>query len=229
MNAELTFAPFIGQEFRAEFDQFGNFSFPGPRIEELDAIGETVVLVPTPAQVVLQNATADRTQGGFNVAQLIDGIVVGGQHGWAGDVGGTPPMTAVFEAAQNIGATVDTEFVFGLPQPFGGSHFIGNFRLSATTDSRDQFADGLDNGGDITANWTVLNVIDDQHGRRDVDCAGGWVGSGGRIMPATTAYTVQAKGISGGVTGFRLELLEHPSLPNNGPGRVGHGNWVLAD
>ena len=46
VRATVFFAPFVGQEFRAEFDQFGNFTFPGPRIEELDGIGEPVVLVP---------------------------------------------------------------------------------------------------------------------------------------------------------------------------------------
>lgn len=41
-------APFVGQQFRAEFDQFGEGAFFGPRIQELDAIGETVVFVPSP-------------------------------------------------------------------------------------------------------------------------------------------------------------------------------------
>jgi hypothetical protein len=228
LRAEVAMASFIGTQFRAEFDAAVTGS--GPRLAELDAIGETVVMVPSAAEIVLQNATADRTQSGFNVGQLIDGVIVGGSHGWAGDVGGTPPMTAVFETKDNLGTTPDTVFTFQMPQPFGSSHFVGCFRISATTSDRNDFADGLNNGGDITTNWTVLEVI-------EVTSTGGEtiavlpdqsvLVTGN--MPATTSYTIKAKGISGAVTGFRLEMLENAALPNNGPGRVGHGNWVLAE
>jgi hypothetical protein len=230
ISEALVFSSVVGKQFRAEFDQFGSATAGGPRVVELDAVGETVVMVPVPTAVTLKNATADRTQGSFNVAQLIDGIVVGGAHGWAGDVGGTPPITAVFETSQIIQATAATKFVFELPQPFGGQHFVGNFRISATTDSRDAFADGLNNGGDITANWTVLEVtaVTSTGGETLTVLANGSVLVGG-TMPATTSYAVETRGIAGGVTGFRLEMLEDPSLPNNGPGRVGHGNWVLAE
>jgi hypothetical protein len=228
LNAEVEVASFIGTQFRAEFD--AAVAGSGPRLTELDAVGETVVMVPSAAEIVLQNATADRTQSSFNVAQLIDGVIVGGTHGWAGDVGGTPPMTAVFETKDNLGTTADTVFTFQMPQPFGSSHFVGCFRISATTSDRGDFADGLNNGGDITTNWTVLEVT-------EVTSTGGEtiavlpdqsvLVTGN--MPATTSYTIKAKGISGAVTGFRLEMLENAALPNNGPGRVGHGNWVLAE
>ena len=227
LRAEVAVATFIGTEFRAEFDAAVVGS--GPRVAELDAIGETVVMVPAAAGIVLQNATASNSQGGFPVGQLIDGITTGSS-GWAGDVGGTPAMTAVFESQQNLGVTASSVFTFTLPQTFGGSHFVGCFRLSATTADRSTFADGLAVGGDVTANWTVLQVVEvtSTGGETLAVLADGSVLVTGN-MPATTSYTVRANGISGAVTGFRLELLEHPALPNNGPGRVGHGNWVLTE
>ncbi|MCF7730949.1 MAG: carboxypeptidase regulatory-like domain-containing protein, partial [Akkermansiaceae bacterium] len=227
LRAEVAVASFIGTQFRAEFD--AAVAGSGPRVTELDAMGETVVMVPTAADIVLQNATASASQSGFPVGNLIDGVVTGSS-GWAGDVGGTPPMTAVFETKDNLGTTPDTVFTFQMPQPFGSSHFVGCFRISATTSDRNDFADGLNTGGDITTNWTVLEVI-------EVTSTGGEtitvlpdqsvLVTGN--MPATTSYTIKAKGISGAVTGFRLEMLENAALPNNGPGRVGHGNWVLAE
>ncbi|MCU0781854.1 MAG: Ig-like domain-containing protein, partial [Akkermansiaceae bacterium] len=227
VRATAALGGFIGRQFRAEFipAQTG----VGPRVAELDGIGEPVTLVPSAAGIALQNAAADRSQGGFPVGNLIDGVTTGGS-GWAGDVGGTPPMTAVFETRDNIASTPDTRFTFVLPQTFGSQHFVGNFRISATTDDRATFADGLASGGDITADWTVLEVIGvtSTGGETLQVLADGSVLVGG-AMPSTTSYTVVAKGIAGAITGFRLEMLEHPSLPNNGPGRVGHGNWVLTE
>jgi hypothetical protein len=225
----IPFKSFVGSKFRIDFDKVDP-SIPGPEIVEIDAIGESVVMVPSPEQIELQNATADRSQAGFPPSMLIDGILVGGQHGWAGDVGGTPPMTAVFETKRDIGADPLTVFTFTLPQLYGSAHFLGNFRISATTDDRSQFADGLANGGDVSAVWTPLEVVEiTGTGGETLQVLGdGSVLAGGN-MPDTTTYTVTARGISGNVTGFRLEVLEHPSLPNNGPGRAGHGNWVLSE
>ncbi len=226
VEAPLMTNAFVGRQFRAEFD--AAVAGSGPRVTEVDGFGESVVLVSSPEAVVLQNATADRSQGGFPVAQLIDGNTTSG--GWAGDVGGTPPMTAVFETVTNVQSVADTRFFFEMPQPFGGQHFVGNFRISATTDARDSFSDSLSTGGDITANWTVLEVVNvtSTGGETITVLPDGSILIGG-TMPATTRYNVEARGITGGVTGFRLEMLEHPSLPNNGPGRASNGNWVLAE
>jgi hypothetical protein len=45
--------------------------------------------------------------------------------------------------------------------------------------------------------------------------------------PDSNTYTIEAVANLGGVTGFRLEVLAHDSLPAKGPGRVAHGNFVL--
>src|SRR4029077_17491040 len=47
--------------------------------------------------------------------------------------------------------------------------------------------------------------------------------------PATATYTLDAKTSLKGVTAFRLEVLADPSIPANGPGRAGHGNFVLSE
>jgi hypothetical protein len=50
----------------------------------------------------------------------------------------------------------------------------------------------------------------------------------GKVGPSET-YTVQTVAPETGIiTGVRLEALTHPSLPSKGPGRVGHGNFVLS-
>src|SRR5262249_49380425 len=47
--------------------------------------------------------------------------------------------------------------------------------------------------------------------------------SGALIQPES--YTFRAPTKLAGITGFRLEVLPHPSLPSGGPGRA--GNFVL--
>src|SRR4029079_10534220 len=57
VRTEIAFNPFVGKQFRAEFDQASSSFFGGPRIEELDGIGETVVFTPsaTGSPIALQN------------------------------------------------------------------------------------------------------------------------------------------------------------------------------
>jgi len=51
--------------------------------------------------------------------------------------------------------------------------------------------------------------------------------AGGKNPEADT-YTVQAATDSTGITGVRLEVLNDPSLPHNGPGRDPEGNFFLS-
>jgi hypothetical protein len=46
--------------------------------------------------------------------------------------------------------------------------------------------------------------------------------------PSPETYTVTAKSGSMGITAVRLEVLTDPSLPAQGPGRAGNGNFVLS-
>ena len=49
---------------------------------------------------------------------------------------------------------------------------------------------------------------------------------GGTNVPTAT-YTITAKLPAGKISGLRLEVLPDASLPENGPGRAQHGNFVL--
>ena len=182
--------------------------------------------------IPLQNTAAIFTQNfsppNTTAASTIDGIF-SGSNGWADDNGGvTAANTIVWESSSDITANVNTQFTFTLTHAFGSEHAIGRLRLSATTDNRTTFADGLDNGGDVTATWTVLNFVSfaGTGGETSAVQGDGSILVGG-ANPATTVYTAVVKGISGNVTGFRLEVIEDASLPTNGPGRATNGNFVL--
>ena len=47
--------------------------------------------------------------------------------------------------------------------------------------------------------------------------------------PETDTYTIIAETDLGGITALRLEALPDPDLPAKGPGRAGHGNFVLSE
>lgn len=190
------------------------------------------------APVVLQNATATFSQsayGNFSVATAIDGII-GGFNGWA-IYPQIRNQTAVFETASDVGSPWGTLLTFTLNHSFwngtpaASEHALGRFRLSATTDDRSLFADGLPTGGDVYANWTVLDPFS-------------FTALSGSLMTklgdnsllvaendfVNEVYTVQALTYLTGITGFRLEALRHPSLPRCGPGlQDSNGNFVLAE
>lgn len=199
----------------------------------LPALVMSVVLLPkgiwAASPVTLQNATASGSQAfGGGVAATIDGNL-GPGNGWADDIGGTNPNTAVWETVTNLAPSTLT---FTLSNFDSGDplHTLGRFRISATTDNRSLFADGLASGGDVTANWTVLTP-------QSVSATNGTIlsilGDGSILAsgpnPSTSAYTINLVSLMDGVTGFRLEALADASLPDNGPGRAGNGNYVLTE
>lgn len=181
----------------------------------------------TGAPVALQNGTSSHTQGAFSVPETQDGIYDEFANGWAPD---HAPSIAVWETTEDVSFPGGTELTFRLYQLYPLlNHTIGRFRLSYTTDDRSEFADSLQSGGDVTANWNVLvpvsvtatnvnnfTILDD--------------GSvlAGNSTPTTT-YVVVARTPAVPITGFRLEVLEHPSLPGNGPGFAGNKNLVLTE
>ena len=48
-------------------------------------------------------------------------------------------------------------------------------------------------------------------------------------VPANDTYTIILETPMPNITAVRLEALTHPSLPMNGPGRAGNGNFVLSE
>ncbi len=67
------------------------------------------------------------------------------------------------------------------------------------------------------ANGTTLALQDD----------GSILASG--ASPATETYTLAVANVPMGITALRLDILPHDSLPKQGPGRGGNGNFVLTE
>jgi len=195
------------------------------------------VATPTLATpITLQQATATYSQEGyssrFDVDKAIDGNIPppGVQNGWAIDPNESA-QTAVFETALGTETAVGT-LTFTLNQNFGSpDHNLGKFRLSATTDNRDNFADGLVIDGDVIANWVVLDPVTMSAigATLTEETDHSILASGDNLT--TEIYTITTSTMSLiNISGFRLEVLEDASLPHNGPGRqANNGNFVLTE
>ena len=183
--------------------------------------------------VILQNATADFSQsafGDYSVGKAIDGTTAD-DLGWAVFPNNATAHTAAFETQSDAGFVGGTQLTFTF-DTFNSNpgHNLGRFRISFTTDNRSTFADGLANGGNVTANWLVLDPAT-------------FVSSGGQTLtkqgdlsilasgsnPNTDVVTVTALTALTGITGFRLEVIPDASLPSGGSGRYSNGNFVLSE
>lgn len=194
----------------------------------------TVPLAVTAQPVALQNATATFSQtltSDFFASDMINGVLAG-IDGWAifdTTVGLTNPQTAVFETVTNLtapGLRIDMLNNYGV----NPGHNVGRFRFSYTTDDRATFADGLQTGGDVTANWTVMTPASVT---QPAGMSSTILGDGSVLMsgsPAPGSYFVNYVLPLSGVTGLRLEVLADASLPGNGPGMFStNGNFVLTE
>ncbi len=207
------------------------------------------LLVAGPAQAVpipLTQATATFSQTGFPVGQAIDGIPATptAQNGWAIYPNVGQDQTAAFEAVAPtpvfpggtaLTFTLDHTFFNPVPSPnpADSEHALGRFRLSVTTDPTANFADGLSTGGDVTANWTVLDpsIFSSFNGNTITELPDGSLLV---TFPDNNLnhekYTVLAYTNLTGITGFRLEALTDASLPFGGPGlQDSNGNFVLSE
>ena len=187
--------------------------------------------------VTLQEGTATYSQSytccALPVDQAVDGIIIYGVgnlsnlNGWGIHPAVGQNHTAVWETSSDINAT---QLDFNLYQLWGGAHNLGHFRLSYTTDDRSTFADGLNEGGDVTANWTVLTgaTITSTGGETFTELGDNSILASGN-NPDTTVYSVSFSGSFNGITGIRLEALSDVSLPYGGPGRQANGNFTLTE
>ena len=201
--------------------------------QQIACIGASLVMAGAThaAPIGLQNATSDVSlnSGGFVVANAIDGTTTGA-NGWhtTGDLESN--ATIVFETQTDLD---DPVLTFTLTQNFVAAAAANNpftfqkLRFSYTTDDRSTFADGLDNGGDVTANWTVLTPSsatidsgesttingDNSINFARVDTSGTYDGA---------VYTVTATAATGGITGFRVEALTDSG---DVAGNAGHVGW----
>ncbi|HFD86339.1 MAG TPA: hypothetical protein ENJ35_01535 [Gammaproteobacteria bacterium] len=193
------------------------------------------ISVANSALVALQNGTgtfsqADGSGGTFSPAQAVDGDL-SDPNGWAiiDSGGNTNNQTAAWETAVDLAAgdlTFNMKFLH-----FNPGHLIGRFRLSVTTDSRDSFADGLDINGDVTANWSVLSspTVTGPAGMTFSTLPDNSILAGGTTA-AQGEYTINYTTNISSITGIRLEVLEDPSLPFNGPGlHANNGNFLLTE
>ena len=187
----------------------------------------------------LQNTTATFSQplfggGPWLASQMIDGNTTG-TNGWAvydpsqPNATATSAQIAAFETVANLSAPAIRVNMLHAIGPANG-HNLGRFRFSVTQDDRSTFCDGLQTGGDVTANWTVLTpgsiVLP--------------VGTTSTVLPDNSiliggaspngSYVVTFDLPFGAVTGLRLEAMDDPSLPFGGPGRHSqNGNFVLTE
>jgi hypothetical protein len=182
------------------------------------------------APVPLQSATATLSQTpDFPVSESIDGNLGGAgvTNGWAIGGGTGVPQTAVYETQTDVGGLAGAAFTFTLTQNFGGNT-MGKLRFSVTTDARTSFADGLDNGGDVTATWTELTpltALATNGTTLTIQGDNSILPSGGG---SDSVYTITASTAVTNITGIRLEALMDASI-SPGPGRAGNGNFVLQE
>lgn len=184
---------------------------------------------PTFAQgVVLQEGTATLSQsfmGVTNSPDLVHDGNFGSSNGWAilnRSSLQTLPETAAWETAcDHLPGTLTftMHFLHSNPQ-----HLLGRFRLSVTTDDRSTFRDGLDNGGDVSANWVVLlsPTVNVPSGMTSTVQGDGSILMGGSV-PATGVYTISFAQPLVDVTGIRLEALVPGSAEHLQPDHVSLG------
>lgn len=178
--------------------------------------------------VPLTNATA--TFAEFPIDTTINGNNT--DTSWAIADPETTNQTLVFETTTNVGFAEGSILTFTLHQEWPTYHWelLGRFRLSVTTDDRSTFADGQASGGDVTANWTVLDPTSftSTNGATLTKLGDGSILAGG-TLPDTDVYTIVATTTLRRITGFRLEAMSDASLPTDGPGRCTDGNFVLTE
>jgi hypothetical protein len=182
------------------------------------------------------DAWATICQGSFTVSSSVDGSFDTGVNGWAiyptaGPIGSE---TAVYKAVTDISNPAGTRLTFDLYSLHSNpGHNLGRFRISVTNDDRSLYGQGVECGNpspEGTAMWTVLDPIsaDSLNGQTlTIQGDGSILASG--TNPASDLVTVIAETSISGITGFRLEVLQDPSLPSSGPGRFSNGNFVLTE
>jgi hypothetical protein len=191
-------------------------------------------------QVLLKNAIATFSQAGRPVTGAIDGSL--STSGWAID-----GVSHTMEACQSMTQRICSQkAVFQIADlrlfASGGlriltfvlnhnsdspNHTLGKFRLSVTTAPNPTFTSAWEILAPIraTATFATLHRESDKSIRADA------------VLNSRDVYRVTFMTRRAGVTGFRLEVLEDPRIPqsktsgqfNHGPGRADNGNFELTE
>jgi hypothetical protein len=171
------------------------------------------------ALVPLENASATFSQTSFDVSAAIDNSF-DSLTGWAIDPN-EGNQTAIFETEPDISNPGGSTLTFNLYHLFSTEHSLGRFRLSVTTDL----------AVSIGGSWTELDPVTftSAQGATITD-----LGDNSLLVTNNNflneQYTVVAHTSLTDITGIRLEVLEHPSLPFDGPGLQDiNGNFVLSE
>jgi hypothetical protein len=169
--------------------------------------------------VPLTNASATFSQTSFPVGDAIDSII-DNSTGWAIDPN-EGNQTAIFETVTDISNPGGSTLTFNLYHFFNTEHSLGRFRLSVTTDL----------AVSIGGSWTELDPVTftSAQGATITDLLdNSLLVTNNNFLDEQ--YTVVAHTSLTGITGVRLEVLEHPSLPFDGPGlQDTNGNFVLSE
>ena len=187
---------------------------------------------PAPITLSMGTAAATFSQSGYTVGRAFDGSNTAA--GWAieRDNGTTSAETAAVEfAADTYPYPGGTSLEVTLAQLLGSSHRLGRFRLAVTNAPRSAFADGVAINGNVGAPeiWSVARVesaISDNGITLTPQGDGSVLPSG---SASTATYTVRITTPLRGLTGIRLEALETPGLPTNGPGASSSGNFSVSE
>lgn len=205
----------------------------------LPAILLTLAGSATAQLVPLQQGTATFSQTfgrNYFPAEAADGKLkapaFGQDNGWAiYDNGNTTNQAIAFETATDITTPhFEVKLYFNHDYYYNDYHLAGRFRISVTDSDRATFCDGQPTGGNLGATWTVVNPTASSFPTgltATLQGDGSYLLSG--VRPHTGVYTLFFDRPIPKITGIRMEVLEDPSLPTNGPGFASNGNLVLSE
>ncbi len=189
---------------------------------------QAAAIINPHASIPLQNATATFSQhltADFTPDKTIDGIISGPDWtSWAVFPDQFNTQTIVWETKNDLTLNHTTvnfllfhQELLALP-----GHSLGHFRLSYTTDNRDQFADGRADGGDVSANWIPIDpvLMSSSEGEIFTEQSDSSivVSEGKNQYPI---YTIGSELTVDGITGFRLEAISGRQPLN--------GNFALSE
>ncbi len=203
-----------------------------------DAYAPDAYMPPPPlGSMPLQNPTASFSQSGYLVGELLDTLIPAptNSNGWAIATGSgvTTDESAVFETITDSPASANGSVVtLTIHQTSQTLHTLGAFRVSVTTASRSTFADGLATGGNLGSSgiWTTMIPIRaTATGGATLNVRADRTILAGGTNPSSSVYTVVLATPLSGITGLRIDALSDASLPDNGPGRSGGGNFVITE
>ncbi len=202
---------------------------------------------PDAAQPVeLTSAVANYSQDDFPPDRVFDGDP---KTGWAIDGGGKAGADyhATFELKNPIGFDAGTRWTVKVAQSYGGKHTLGRLRIRLrpeVVDARPEserrrehlerkFAKWLDEQSQRAVRWTMLTPANVKANGAFLETLPDRSVLASGDSTKRDVYDVTLAAPAGKVTALRLEALPHPSLPQQGPGRVSYegpfGDFFLSE